>query len=308
MINYAQSQSKVLTDVDALIRAIMSDKTNINTVMLALNYLYPIMMYYDDSDLEHTETVRWFIGTAQLLKGDLYPDEVVWDRESAQRFMDLIQAYRYEFLQSKAYFQLVESNNTNSLVHYLKQMFDHYSRLLVVRVDLKYKVESQSKVTVQDFNDHIGILRDRMRRKKGVFKSLEGYAWALEQGYELNHSNGLHCHLVLLYDGSKRHKGSFIGQQITEKWIEITERLGYYFNCNDPNYLNPFIARNEDGIGMIHRNDSQQVQRAINTISYLTTKPDKFEQRLKTKVSGMRTFGHGTYRTKKRRGLPPITN
>ena len=62
------------------------------------------------------------------------------------------------------------------------------------------------------------------------------------------------------------------------------------------------------GIGMTHRKDSDKVQNAINTLSYLTTKKDKYEQRLKAKVPNMRTFGHGTYRNTNRRGLPPIAN
>ena len=58
---------------------------------------------------------------------------------------------------------------------------------------------------------------------------------------------------------------------------------------------------------MIHRNNLRQIENAVYATLYLT-KLDKKDQQLKVWLLSMRTFGHGTYRTKKRRGLPPIAN
>ncbi|MFZ2844317.1 hypothetical protein [Psychrobacter sp.] len=57
---------------------------------------------------------------------------------------------------------------------------------------------------------------------------------------------------------------------------------------------------------MIHRDNPKEVENAVASALYLT-KPSKHEQQLKLWVPNMRTFGHGTFRTAKRRGLPPIS-
>ena len=52
---------------------------------------------------------------------------------------------------------------------------------------------------------------------------------------------------------------------------------------------------------MIHRNNPQQVQNAINAAMYLVD-PAKENQHLRVKVQGMRSFGKGQYVIDKRRG------
>ena len=88
----------------------------------------------------------------------------------------------------------------------------------------------------------------------------------------------------------------------------MTDGQGSYFNCNDPKYFKPFKEKGTLGIEMTHRKDPNKVQNTINTALYLTTKKDKYEQRLKAMLPNMRTFGHSAYRNTKRRGLPPIAN
>ena len=310
MNHYYQTEGKILTDVDQTVSMVLLGKVENTQLALVLNYLYPAMMYHYNYELEYTQTVKWFIAVTQSLKGEYYPSEVVWDQKSTQDFIHNIQSHGLLYDTSRTAFSLQETRNTDVLKEYLTQLFTHYSRLLVVRVDLQYKIEDRDDISVRDFNNHMTMLCERLSNKKGCFNGLEGYAWSLEQGYKQvrghDKKGSLHCHLVLLYDGSKRDSGYYCGRKVGEKWISITEGQGSYFNCNDPKYLHQFQEKGTLGIEMINRKKSGEVQNAINTLLYLTTKKDKYEQRLKAKPPNMRTFGHGKYWNTKRRGLPPI--
>ena len=312
MNNYYQTEGNILTDVDKFVMVILLSKVDNAQLALVLTYLYPALMYHHKPELEYTETVKWFVAIGQLLKGEYYPLEVIWDQQSADAFIYEMRKYRSEYDLRSTAFLLQETRNTNSLCKYLTNLFAHHSRLLVVRVDLHYKIEYRNHISVWDFDEHMTTLRERMSNKKGCFKGLEGFAWSLEQGYKQTegHDNkgSLHCHLLLLYNGAKKNNGYHSGRSVGEKWVSMTDGQGSYFNCNDPKYFNAFKMKGTLGIGMISRNNAIEVQNAVSSGLYLTTKQDKYEQRLKAMLPNMRTFGHGTYRTKKRRGLPPIAN
>lgn len=306
------SEGKVLTEVDQLMILILNNKIKSSHLDPLLTYLYPTMMYYYNHDIEYTETIKWFVAVGQLLKGKYEMWEVTWDQQSTDAFIYETQKYLPEHRLNRKAFLLQEKRNTNTLQEYLTQLLEHYSRLLVIRVDLQYQVKYSGQISVSDFEMHMKVLRERMSNQKSCFRALEGFAWSLEQGYkqtDKHDSKGsLHCHLLLLYDGSKKDNGYCVGRSVGEKWMSITDGQGSYFNCNDPKYFNQFKKEGTLGIEMTHRKDSDKVQNTINTASYLTTKKDKYEQRLKAKLPNMRTFGHGTYRNTKRRGLPPIAN
>jgi hypothetical protein len=61
---------------------------------------------------------------------------------------------------------------------------------------------------------------------------------------------------------------------VGEAWLEITGRSGMYFNCHDTDYIRKFEREGTLGIGMIHRDDPQQVMNAINAAMYLVN-PEK---------------------------------
>lgn len=312
MNNHYPSEGKILTEVDQLVILILNNKIKSNQLDPLLTYLYPTMMYHYNHDIEYTETIKWFVAVGQLLKGEYYLWEVTWDQQSTDAFIYEIQKYLPEYRLNRKAFLLQEKRNTNTLKEYLTKLLKHYSCLLVVRVDLQYQVKYSNEISVSDFEMHMKALRERMSNQKSCFKALEGFAWSLEQGYKQtdkhNNKGSLHCHLLLLYDGKRKDNGYCVGRSVGEKWVYITDGQGSYFNCNDPNYYNPFKDQGILGIEMINRNKPKEVQNTLCSSSYLTTKKDKYEQRLKAWLPRMRTFGHGTYRNTKRRGLPPIAN
>lgn len=297
----AQTVNQLLTTVDNVVDDIFKDRIGAHALSLALNDLYPEIMYYHRSMLVYTETIKWFIATGQKLKGKYYPSEVKWDDESAQQFIDEIKTYLSKYNLSKKKFALQEDRNTKTLNKYLDDLTGHYGRLLFVRVDLHYRMDGIGENSIGNFHKHMKVLLKRIEKKDGCFKDWLGYAWALEQGYE--NDCCLHCHLLLMYDASKHHRGSYFGQAIGEKWMSIIEGQGYYFNANDPKHVKRFKRLGKRGVGMIHRNNDHEVQNAIRTSIYLTTKEDKYKQRLKVRLPRMRTFGHGEYEVSWRRGI-----
>ena len=191
-----------------------------------------------------------------------------------------------------------ENENSLSLRNYLEDLQGHYSRLLAVRVDLSYKSEFHNLITIDKFHAEINLFLRRLTNKKGCFKHLHGYVWALEQGED----KGYHCHLLLLYDGSKRHKDCHLGQEVGEHWQILTGGYGQYFNCNDPHHLKTFIESGKCGLGMIYRKNDEQV-RNLNHVAQYLTRSTKLNQRLLVKAPGMRSFGRGVFNIRKRRGI-----
>lgn len=299
--------NKLLTEVDSIVDDILNDKDNFidpYEIALDLNALYSAMMHHHRPTLNYTKTIKWFVATGQKLKGEYYPSEVKWDDESAKQFMDEIKKYLPEYNSSKADFAKKEMRSTKSLSKYLNDLIRHYGRLLFVRVDLHYRMDGIGENSIDNFNNHMRVFLKRIDKENGCFKELQGYAWALEQGYE--NDCGLHCHLLLIYNGAKRQRDYHIGRQVGELWMSIIEGQGHYFNANDSKHVEGFERAGRRGVGMIHRNNEHEVQNFIRTSVYLTTKKDKYEQRLKALLPDMHTFDRGQFRNSKRRGLSLI--
>ena len=298
--------NQLLCQADRLVKDIIYQRINISQVSIQLTALYLPIIYSADSNLCYSQTINAFIGSGYVAAGYCLPEELVWDHLRTSYFMKLIQDnYKLPIINSELQFQQQEQNNRLSLQEYLSCLFNHYAKLLVVRVDLGYAKETVNQVSIYDFEAHLKTLRDLISNKKTCFEHLEGYTWAIEQGFD----RGFHCHLLLIYQGNDRQKDTYLGQAVGEKWQAITNSLGSYFNCNDPAYKKLFAHCNQLGLGMVHRDspvNNVTAENAINMALYLT-EPSKTDQAMKVTVQGMRSFGHGQYRTSKRRGLPPIS-
>ena len=303
------NQSYLTGHIDKLVRDILSSSVTFDDIRSRLNELYlPFMESYDDY-LCYSKPIQVFVSSTNAIVGDSYPCNVIWSQDNIQKLIDSISCYRQDVLDEDNAWQYQEKKNRNALESYARCLLNHYSKLLVVGVDLMYTQDHRELVTINMFNNHMKKLRELISNKKSCFKCLQGYAWALEQGGK---SGGFHCHLLLIYDGARREGDCALAIEISKKWKAITEGLGTYYNRNSNKHKKKYQVKDKFGndrlgLGMIHRNNLRQVENAVNVILYLA-KPDKKNQQLKVWLPSMRTFGHGTYRTKRRRGLPPIAN
>ena len=297
------SQSQLICNVDRLVTDVLSNNINISNVSIQLSALYlPLLADYDSS-FDYFPTITAFIDSANRVVVSNHSKKMRWGYYSTKNFIDNLYAYKNIILKNNIRVIEQEKVNTKRLIIYMSQMLNHYSRLLIVRVDLGYSKDTNHLVSIETFHKHLKKLRELIGKKESCFEELEGNVIALEQG----HDRGYHVHLLLMFDGSERCKDTYIGQLVGEKWQNITGGLGSYYNCNNTHYKKKQEALGRLGIGMIHRRNPKEVHNAISASLYLT-QPDKENQHLRVKLPKMKTFTHGIYETTKRRGLPKYQN
>ncbi|HCN17045.1 MULTISPECIES: YagK/YfjJ domain-containing protein [Psychrobacter] len=299
------NQPLVVANVHSLVTDILTNTISFNEIINKLNGLYYPFMNHLNTELFYSQAVIAFIYSTNAIVGDSYPDNVIWDHDKTQRLITMLSCYKNDIENERITFIYQESQNRRRLERYINNLITHYSRLLFVRIDLKYAQETSHLVSLEDFYCHMEKLRDLIgkastSKAKSCFEHLQGNAWAIEQG---GINGGLHCHLLLMYDGSKRQNDWHIAKEVGEKWKAITGGLGEYYSYHDSKRKQQYKKNGKLGIGMIHRDNLQEVENAVRSALYLTD-PNKHEQRLKLWIPGKRTFGHGIYKTAKRRGLP----
>jgi len=297
------NQPLVVAKAHTLVTDILENAISFNDTMDILNDLYYPFMFHLNFELFYSKPVVAFINSTQAIVSDTYPENVTWDHEKTQRFINILPCYKNDIDNERLAFIYQESLNKRQLESYVNNLTNHYSRILFLRIDLKYAQETSHLVSIQDFDCHMSHFRDLIGNKKTCFKNLQGYAWALEQGKS---NGGLHCHLLLMYDGAKRRNDWYLAKDVGEKWKMITGGLGECYSYHDSERKQQYSQYGKLGIGMIHQNNPQEVENAERSALYLA-KLNKHAQRLKLWLPNMRTFGQGQYRNTTRRGLPPIS-
>ena len=294
------NQPQVVANVHSLVTEILANTIPFEDVKNKLNGLYCPFMNLFDSELFYSQAVVAFVYSTNAIVGDSYPVDVIWDHDKTQRFIATLSCYRNDIERERQAFSYQESQNKKQLEDYVNNLINHYSRLLFVRIDLKYAQETSHHVSIEAFDCHMNKLREFISNKKTCFEHLQGNAWAIEQG---GVNGGLHCHLLLIYDGSERQSDWYLAREVGEKWKMITAGLGEYYSYHDPERKQQYQQYGKLGIGMIYRDNAQEVENAMRSALYLT-EPDKDQQQLKLWIPSMRTFGHGQYNNSWRRGLP----
>lgn len=293
------SQSQLICNVDRLVTDVLSNNINISNVSVQLSALYlPLVADYDSS-LNYFPTITAFIDSANRVMCSSHSKKMRWGYYNTKDFINNL--YAYKDVISKNNIKLIkqEKVNTKKLDIYMRQMLNHYSKLLIVRVDLGYSKDTIHLVSIEDFHQHSKKLREFIGKKESCFKGLQGNVIALEQG----HDRGYHCHLLLMYNGSRHESDWYFAETVGEKWRSITGGLGSYYNCHNSQYKQKYKDAGTLGIGMIHRKNPIEIENSVRVALYLT-RPYKEDQHLRIKLPGMKTFTRGKYETDKRRGLP----
>lgn len=286
----AINESKVLIELENFIEDIVNKNRKprhfyekLTDLMIEFDEVYHRDFYYSASIDAVVEL---------LLDMDAYLNsrEQLLNRLTELSFIDIQRSLKKHYHRQRRQLRdhrYSESENTKNLVQRMDNISDKYSRILVVRVDLAYPLKYQDQIGIQEFSDHMDVLRTRLRDQDKVFKGLVEYAWALEQG----EGKGYHCHLLLVYKGSERRSAYSVADRVGKLWSTITEDQGCHFNCHTADYLKQFSDRNRLGIGMIHRKNREEVNNMLNTVKYLV-RPEKEAQHLRVKCKKrMRTFG-----------------
>lgn len=187
---------------------------------------------------------------------------------------DIREMCRSNNVKAKIRHQRAEANKRHAeYLVYDQELFDNYAILIVSRVDLYYQKEFANSIDIHDAVNDLDHLIQNFRCN-AIFRHLVGRIIKLEYGAD---GKGIHFHLILYFDGSKRKKTShiYLTQCIGEYWVKtITKGRGDYWNCNA--HIQDFIRRGTCGIGPIHANDMRLRSNLRNIVIKYLCKSDQF--------------------------------
>jgi len=205
-----------------------------------------------------------------------------------------------EFRKQMHNFRRSSDKNLKSFRLYIEKCFEIYSRLLVLRIDLYYKLGTFAEKSLDDsFKIAQQHWQKWIRRfKNKMDKAYVGYVKILEYGYQ----KSLHFHVLLLLDGSLVRQDITIATLAGKDWSDVvTQGAGRSHNC----HLKKEYYRRL-GIGMIHAND-KDAQAALNDIMAYMIKIDYFIKLVTP--DGSRVFSKGDMpRAKLKSGRPRRTS
>ncbi|MGF6313937.1 YagK/YfjJ domain-containing protein [Pseudomonas frederiksbergensis] len=173
-------------------------------------------------------------------------------------------------------YQRSSNKNYKELTEYVNALFERYSRLLVLRVDLGYR-EQYSKTTQAEAKQNREHLFRNTRSNK-LFGDMVGYIWKLEHGPD----KGFHYHMIFFFDGSKVRQDITKALLIGQYWTNVvTKGRGLYYNCNADK-----SRYKSCGIGMVHNADSLMRDSLTSLAVPYLTKTDLY-MKLQTTGRGM---------------------
>lgn len=117
------------------------------------------------------------------------------------------------------------SRNIKSITQYINDVFDVYSRVLVVRLDLEYGKDTYDQLDSSKVIEDRDVFLAAARRR---YPHLIGYVWALEYGKKRRY----HYHMALLFNGSHHRQDISLAQALGELWQQLSHTTGTYYNCN----------------------------------------------------------------------------
>ncbi|TAK64617.1 inovirus-type Gp2 protein [Methylobacter sp.] len=162
------------------------------------------------------------------------------------------------------------NKNTKSLINYIAYLFFLHPRLLVGRLDCRYKkdIMGGAMLTKDDILEmYVQVKKDRKDffhnwSRNDLFEGMVGYVWKLEY----THLTGFHYHMLLFFDGSMDKQDIDRIEMLGEFWVnDITDGKGLYFNCNAKKADYKFL-----GIGMISHHQLEKIENLQRVASYLT--------------------------------------
>ena len=296
------TESSVCTAIEDFVYDICFEQMSEQQFKQSLSTLYEAFQHFYSAQLHYTQSIQYFIQCKYwidyFLNGQPASQILNFDMQQVQSLCCVLSQYKNDYWNEYTRFMQQEYQNRISLHQYLTKLTTHYSELLFVRVDLGYLKEQQVYIGIEDVQQHMNVLTNRIANQDGCFRGLQGYAWALEQGTD----KGYHCHLLLIYDPSKRQNDWYLADQVGQLWQSITGNMGWHFNCNTTDHKQKFMRNDRLGVGPIRCSNPVEVSNALNAAMYLVN-PEKYAQHLRAKIPYMRSFGTGQFEVHWRRGV-----
>lgn len=167
--------------------------------------------------------------------------------------------------------------NYSSCKRNVDALFESYSRLLVLRVDLSFLVHVDLIKAKELFDKFLNN-----RRSNKIFKNEVGYIWTLEHGDK----KGYHYHCYFFFDGVHVRNDAYRAQLICEYWARITGAIGSSYNCNWEKGGYKYLA-----IGKIEHFDEDLRKNLMESLSYFFKRDQLLSIRFDQRV--VRNYGYG---------------
>ncbi|GAB1437297.1 inovirus-type Gp2 protein [Providencia sp.] len=164
----------------------------------------------------------------------------------------------------------------HDLLNHQDDLFEHYSKLLMLRIDFAYRKESDSFEygDTHQITSEITLLIEQVKNISGAV----GFAWVLEYGEQ----HRFHIHAAFYINGQRHRKVWHFWEDIRDIWEEVTEGEGYAYHCEPKPYYPVRGERvikysDEDGrsdmkyILSYLGKDSQRTERRIYQVSDIPT-------------------------------------
>ncbi|WP_416261062.1 YagK/YfjJ domain-containing protein [Gibbsiella quercinecans] len=195
-------------------------------------------------------------------------------------------------------FHRTSQKNHLSSLSYINELFENYSKILVLRVDLSYLKSKYNSITAATTQIHRKKLLKSVQ-SHSLFQHCIGYLWKMEFGS----IKGFHYHTCFFFDGNKVRNDILLARLVGVYWSQkITDGMGLYFNCNAA-----YHQDDRSGIGNVHYSDNKKRNNLKIAIKYLT-KTDSIIRL--TLPNNSRIFGRGEMikNQSKKRGRPRQSN
>lgn len=188
--------------------------------------------------------------------------------------------------------------NQRRLHHLIDQLFNDYSKLLVVRLDLYLGKDYADVNTYEYMNAAFERLRNNMRFNR-LFEHYITYTARIEYGSDRR----WHYHVVFFFDGQKVKHDYTLAKLLGKYWINvITDGLGGYHSANMNKDDYPVFA-----VGMIVHDDLQRIANLKEALKYLVKEEAGEPVRLDAAGKAYRSYRQGVYKPRDSRlGRPRV--
>ncbi|AUU87622.1 hypothetical protein C2U55_00265 [Enterobacteriaceae bacterium ENNIH3] len=156
----------------------------------------------------------------------------------------------------------------NVLFTHQNQLFNCYSKLLMLRVDFAYRKDSES-FNSADVNQLVADMT-WLTEQCSTLSGLVGYAWVLEYG----EVHRYHIHAAFYLNGQRHRKVWCFWEAIQSKWEDITDGEGYAHRCDPKEH---YRVRGERVVSFSDQRDRHGM---TYILSYLGKQIQRTERRI----------------------------
>lgn len=173
------------------------------------------------------------------------------------------------------------------LRNHQNQLFERYSKLLMLRVDFSYLLDSDAKID-GDIHSTVADITLLLQRCHDI-NGLVGYAWVLEH----TEQHGYHIHAAFYLNGQKRRRVWTAFEALRDAWKYVTWGEGHAYRCEPKEH---YKVRGE----RVTAYDDIKGRRGMQYILSYLSKQDQKSQGVICQLSGI-PAAHSAGRPRKTR-------